>query len=389
MEKMRTSTFWRAAGPWRLAGFACAGVWTYFAFFRGGFWRLRERLQAAGDSAARVGVTAVIPARNEEDTIAYPVESLGRQRFKGDLRVVVADDESDDGTADVARASGAEVVRVLPRPGGWKGKLWAVSSGIRTEEGKPDFFLLTDADIEYAGPGAIQALLDQAARGFDLVSVMVRLRCRSGAEKFLVPAFVFFFFKLYPPAWVASERNAAAAAGGCMLIRREMLERIGGVESIRDALIDDCALAQRVRAAGGRVWLGVSDIPIRSVRAYGEARDIRAMISRSAFAQLRHSGWLLAGTIAGMSVTYFAPVALLFAPDALARGLGAAAWLTGAVLFTPAVRIYRAPRWTAFCLPGIAAFYLMATVESALLYWSGRGGAWKGRIQDSAPSASH
>jgi hypothetical protein len=174
-----------------------------------------------------------------------------------------------------------------------------------------------------------------------------------------------------------------------MLIRREMLERIGGIESIRDALIDDCALAQRVRAAGGRVWLGVSDIPIRSIRVYGAAADIRAMISRSAFAQLRHSGWLLAGTVAGMSVTYLAPVALVFAPDAMARGLGTAAWLAGAALFLPTVRMYRAPRWTALCLPGIAAFYLAATMESALLYWSGKGGAWKGRIQDSAPSASH
>jgi hypothetical protein len=200
---------------------------------------------------------------------------------------------------------------------------------------------------------------------------------------------VFFFFKLYPPNWIASGRGAAAAAGGCMLIRREMLERIGGIESIRDALIDDCALAQRVKSAGGRVWLGVSDIPIRSIRVYGAPRDIRGMIARSAFAQLRHSGWLLAGTITAMSVTYLAPVALLFAPDALARGLGAAAWLAGAALFMPTVRMYGAPRWTAFCLPAIAAFYLAATVESALLYWSGKGGAWKGRIQDSAPSASH
>jgi hopene-associated glycosyltransferase HpnB len=379
----------RASTAWRVAGFACAGVWTYLVLFRGGFWRLRERLPERPEKAPlHARITAVIPARNEEDVIEHPVRSLRGQVFEGDLRIIVADDESEDATAEVARRSDAEVVRVGPRPAGWKGKLWAVASGLRAETSAPDFFLLTDADIEYAHSGAIRALLDQANRGFDLVSVMVRLRCESAAEQFLIPAFVFFFFKLYPPRWVASGGGAAAAAGGCMLIRREMLERIGGVESIRDALIDDCALAQRVRSAGGRVWLGVSDLLIESIRVYGAASDIRAMISRSAFAQLRHSGLLLMGTVAGMAITYLAPVALLFAPDRLAGALGATAWITGAALFLPTVRRYRAPRWTVLCLPAIAAFYLGATVESALLYWAGRGGAWKGRLQDSAPSAS-
>jgi hopene-associated glycosyltransferase HpnB len=380
----------RASGAWRIAGFACAGVWTYLAFFRGGFWRLRERLpESAGKTPTPARITAVIPARNEEDVIEYAVRSLQDQVIEGDLRIIVADDESEDATAEAARRNGAEVVRVERRPPGWTGKLWGVASGLRAENGRPDYFLLTDADIEYRHSGAIQALVDQANRGFDLVSVMVRLRCESAAEKFLIPAFVFFFFKLYPPGWVASGRGAAAAAGGCMLIRREMLERIGGVESIRDALIDDCALAQRVRSAGGRLWLGVADLPIRSIRVYGAARDIRAMISRSAFAQLRHSALLLIGTVAGMSITYLAPVALLFAPDRVACALGAAAWIGGAAMFLPAVRMYRAPRWTVLCLPAIASFYLAATVESALLYWSGKGGAWKGRLQDSAPSASH
>lgn len=378
----------RASSAWRIAGFACAGVWTYLAFFRGGFWLLGERLpERPGKTSPRVRVTAVIPARNEEDVIEHPVRSLRRQAFEGDLRIIVADDESEDATAEVAQRNGAEVVRVGQRPAAWKGKLWAVASGLHAETGRPDFFLLTDADIEYGHGRAIQALVDQANRGFDLVSVMVRLRCESAAEKFLIPAFVFFFFKLYPPGWVASGSGAAAAAGGCMLIRREMLERIGGVENIRDALIDDCALAQRVRSAGGRVWLGVSDLPIRSIRVYGEASDIRAMISRSAFAQLRHSTLLLVGTAAGMSITYLAPVALLFAPDRTARALGAAAWITGAGLFLPTVRMYRAPRWTVLCLPAIASFYLGATVESALLYWSGKGGAWKGRLQDSVQGA--
>lgn len=357
---------------------ACVGVWTYLAFFRGGFWRLRAKLPAASGDRADASVTAVIPARNEEDVIAFPVRGLRDQ-----ARVIVADDESDDATGDVARANGADVVRVSPRPPGWKGKLWAVASGIRAEIGRPDYFLLTDADIDYPASGAVEALIQQAGRGFDLVSVMARLRCESTPEKLLIPAFVFFFFMLYPPG-----ADANAAAGGCMLIRREMLERIGGIASIRDALIDDCALAQRVRAMGGRVWLGVSDPPIRSIRVYGAASEIRAMISRSAFAQLRHSTLLLIGTVAGMALTYLAPVALVFSRDRFTRALGVGAWATSAALFLPAVRMYRAPRWTAFALPGIAAFYLGATVESAILYWSGKGGMWKGRVQDSGLSAN-
>ena len=228
-------------------------------------------------------------------------------------------------------------------------------------------------------------LLAEAERGFDLVSIMVHLRCESVGEQLLIPAFVFFFFKLYPPAWV-SGKGSAAAAGGCMLIRREMLTRIGGIASIRDALIDDCSLAARVKANGGRVWMGISDLPIRSIRPYGGLSGIRAMIARSAFAQLRHSTLLLIGTLAGMLFTYIAPPVLLFSGDTLAAALGLAAWIIGAILYTPTVRLYRAPLWTIVCLPLIACFYLIATIESAIRYWTNRGGLWKGRIQD-APSA--
>ena len=359
---------------WRVIGCVSVGIWTYLALFRRGFWRLRERLTAA-DSVPRSSVAAVIPARDEEGLIGRTVRSLRAQVFDGRFQIVVADDESTDGTAAEARSEGAEVVATGPRPPEWKGKLWAVSEGIRPTEGASDYLLLTDADIQYGSPDVLQALIAQAETGFDLVSVMVRLRCESVAEKLLIPAFVFFFFKLYPP-------GTPAAAGGCMLIRREMLERIGGIASIRTVLIDDCALAQKVAAAGGKVWLGVSDLPVRSVREYGQARDIRAMISRSAFAQLRHSLLLLAGTVLAMSVTYLAPVGLLFSGDAVAAGLGAVAWAVSAALFLPSVREYRAPLWTIACLPGIAAFYLFATIESAVLYWSGRGGTWKGRVQD-------
>jgi len=181
---------------------------------------------------------------------------------------------------------------------------------------------------------------------------------------------------------VQSGKGSAAAAGGCMLIRREMLTRIGGIAAICDALIDDCALAARVRAGGGRVWMGISELPVRSIRPYGGVAGIRAMIARSAFAQLRHSSLLLAGTAAGMLLTYIAPPALLFSGDAVSVAMGLSAWLISALLYVPTVRLYGAPLWTAFCLPLIAIFYLIATVESAVRYWTGRGGYWKGRAQD-------
>jgi hopene-associated glycosyltransferase HpnB len=359
------------------------GIWTILAVLRGGFWRLRERLPAGGQNVDEK-VVAVVPARDEEGVIGAAILSLHSQRCGAGnkLKIVVADDESSDHTSDAASAAGAEVVRVRPRPSGWKGKLWAVSEGVRAAGRECDFYLLTDADIEYASPDVLRGLLAKASEGFDLVSVMARLRCESPSEKMLIPAFVFFFFMLYPPKWVRTGRGAAAAAGGCMLIRREMLERIGGIGAIRTALIDDCALAAAVKAAGGRVWLGTAGDAVLSIRGYGRAGEIRAMVARSAFAQLRHSAWLLAGTIAGLIVTYLLPVWLVVCGDSTAAFLGLAAWLMSAVLFAPTVRMYRAPIGTALCLPAIAAFYLEATVESAIQYWNGSGGRWKGRVQD-------
>ncbi len=308
--------------------------------------------------------------------------SLRSQRGVPSLRIVVADDESSDDTAAAAAAAGADVVRARPLPAGWKGKLWAVSEGVRAAGRDTDYFLLTDADIQFAEPGVLRGLIEKAETGFDLVSVMAQLRCESPAEKMLIPAFVFFFFMLYPPEWVRSGKGSAAAAGGCMLIRREMLERIGGIAAIRTALIDDCALAAKVKAAAGRVWLGTADAAVLSMRGYGRSGEIRAMIARSAFAQLRHSGWILAGTMAGLVATYLLPVFLMLSGDGPAAGMGLLAWMMSAAVFAPTVRMYGAPFWSAFCLPVIAAFYLEATMESAIGYWNGRGGTWKGRVQD-------
>jgi len=364
-----------ASVVWRSVGFVTLAIWIYLTFFRGAFWKLRERLRHA-IPAHEHAVTAVIPARNERELIGRAVASLHAQN----LSVIVADDESTDGTADASNAD--QIVKVTPRPPGWKGKLWAVASGIEADTSHSEFLLLTDADIEHVSPDLTQSLLAQAEQGYDLVSIMVQLRCESIAEQLLIPAFVFFFFKLYPPAWVASGKGSAAAAGGCMLIRSETLTRIGGIASIRDALIDDCTLAQKIRQHGGRVWMGISDLPIRSIRPYGGISGIRAMIARSAFAQLNHSTLLLLGTIAGMLIIYVMPVALLVCGDKLAATLGLCAWAISAIVYAPSVRNYRAPIWTALCLPAIAIFYLIATIESAIDYWTGRGGQWKGRIQD-------
>jgi hopene-associated glycosyltransferase HpnB len=351
------------------------------AFFRGRFWQLRERLEPSIPAGTGTSITAVVPARDEAESIERTVNSLRAQTFPGTLRIVVADDQSGDATASAARAAGADlVVSVAPRPFDWKGKLWAVTSGIQAAN-EPQFYLPTDADIEYCSSNAIASLLAQAESGYDLVSVMVHLRAESPAEKLLIPAFVYFFFKLYPPAWVAANGRTAAAAGGCMLIRREILERIGGIESIRSALIDDCALAQRVKSAGGRVWLGTSPLDIRSIREYGHASDVRTMIARSAFAQLNHSAVLLAGTVAAMAIIYIVPVLALLTGNPPVMLLGMAAWALSATIFSPIVREYPVSRWTAFCLPAIALF-TAATIESAFRYWSGRGGEWKGRIQD-------
>jgi hopene-associated glycosyltransferase HpnB len=354
---------------------AAFAIWTYLLLGRGGFWRMREPTPAGNETAS---VVAVIPARNEAALVGAAIASLAAQ-----APIVLVDDASDDGTADAARAAAApdalRVVAARPLPAGWTGKMWAVSEGVRAA-GTPEYLLLTDADIVHA-PRNIEGLVARARTGgYDLVSYMVRLRCRSFAEQALIPAFVFFFFLLYPPAWIADpRRTTAGAAGGCILIRRDALERIGGIERIRGEVIDDCALARAVTASGGRIWLGLSGAT-QSVREYRTFSEIFRMIARTAFTQLNYSAWKLLGTIAGLVLTYLVPPALtLLAPEGAGRSLGAAAWVIMTAMFWPAVHYYRRPWNWAPLLPAIAVFYLTATVWSAVAYWRGRGGMWKGR----------
>jgi hopene-associated glycosyltransferase HpnB len=246
----------------------------------------------------------------------------------------------------------------------------------------PDFLLLTDADIEFA-PDEVAALVGKAeAEHLDLASLMVRLSTATFAERCLIPAFVFFFLKLYPPAWIAAPRSAVAgAAGGCMLIRPAALAGAGGLAAIRGCIIDDCALARAVKSSGGRIWLGLAR-RTRSLRVYGSFAEIGAMVSRTAFNQLRHSYLMLAATLCGLTVTYLAPPFLLLARAPLMMGLGAAAWLLMSACYLPMVRFYRVSPAYTLTLPAVALFYAVATVHSAVQYAAGRGGNWKGRAQD-------
>ena len=325
-----------------LIGALAAAMWLYLIAFRGAFWRVAPE-ERGGAAVAVRSVVAVIPARDEADVIAGAVASLLAQDYAGRLDIIIVDDHSEDGTAEVARAAAAEagaadrvtVITAAPVPLGWTGKLWAVRQGTAVATAmRPDYLLLTDADIVHAKDN-LRQLVARAEGGYDLVSLMVRLHCRGFWERLLVPAFVFFFFKLYPPRWVAdSARQMAAAAGGCMLLRSSALLRIGGVDSIRNEIIDDCALARRVKTFG-RVWLGIAE-ETRSVRPYGSWRPLWDMISRCAFAQLHYSPGILAVMLVVMALTYLAPpLLLLMWSSPLAMALGGAAWLAMAASFMP------------------------------------------------------
>lgn len=365
-----------------------AALWVYLAAFRGRFWSARDELSPAGEIPPR-SVAVVIPARDEAPVICRALASLFAQDYPGPLHIIVVDDQSSDGTEAVAREAAvaynaADRLTVLtgpPKPAGWTGKLWAVQLGVAAaRRSNPDYLLLTDADIAHGRQSLRRLVAHAEAGGFDLVSLMVRLHCRSAWERLLIPAFVFFFFKLYPPRWVADRQSrTAAAAGGCMLVRPQALERIGGIESIRHEIIDDCALARRVKA-GGAIWLGAATGSC-SIREYGSWRPIWDMIARCAFAQLGYSTLALIGTVAMMGIIYLAPPLLAIFAEGWARLLGGAAWLIMAAVFVPILRSYRCPVWLAPLLPAMAAFYTAATIASAVQFWRGRGGSWKGRYQ--------
>jgi hopene-associated glycosyltransferase HpnB len=372
-----------------LAATACA-IWLYLLVGRGGFWLAAERDR--GEQApppAWPKVAVVVPARDEAEGIAASMASLIRQDYAGEMSVVLVDDGSSDGTAAIAQRTAAEcaagqrlaVIPGKPLPAGWTGKLWAVRQGIEAAQARaPDYLLLTDADIVYA-PDVLTRLVARAERGgLVLTSLMVMLRCESLAERALVPAFIFFFQMLYPFAWINDrKRRTAGAAGGSMLVRAQALRRAGGIEAIRNALIDDCALAAILKAEGP-IWLGLTE-RVHSIRRYGGFADIRGMVARSAYAQLHYSPLLLLGTLAGMGATYLAPPLIALLGEGLARALGLAAWLAMAMAFQPTLRLYRSSPLWGLALPAIAFCYTLFTLDSALQFARGKGGMWKGRMQ--------
>jgi hopene-associated glycosyltransferase HpnB len=367
-------------------------IWLYLLFARGGFWLSSQRDQGELQPLEcwpRVAV--VIPARNEAECIGACLGSLLCQDYPGEWSIVLVDDDSSDGTAAIAQttaqAQGAKarlaVVAGRPLPSGWTGKLWALKQGIEAAQNTtpaPDYLLLTDADILYQ-PDVLTRLIARAhAAGLVLASLMVKLRCESLAERAFIPAFIFFFQMLYPFAWVNRKDDATAgAAGGCMLVRADALRGAGGIDAIRNALIDDCALAAVLKARGP-IWLALTE-RVLSIRRYPDFQEIHRMVSRSAYAQLGYSPLLLLGTIAGLALTYLAPPLLALFASGTARLLGLAGWIMMAIALQPTLRFYRvSPFWGAG-LPAIAFCYALFTLDSALQFALGKGGLWKGRVQ--------
>jgi hopene-associated glycosyltransferase HpnB len=350
-------------------------AWIYLAFLHGRFWQSGPILPRAMP-VSFPSVAIVVPARDEAEGIAASIGSLLAQDYAGPFRVLLVDDNSTDATAVIARAlPGSERLTVIDgaaRPRGWAGKLWAVHQGVaRTTE---ELVLLTDADIVHDKAHLSSLVAHLQASGVDMVSEMVALRCESAAERALIPAFVYFFAMLYPFAWVNDGlRATAAAAGGTVLIRQRALARIGGIAAISGALIDDVALATKVKR-GGRIWLGHSALA-RSVRPYPGAGDVWKMVARSAYVQLKRSPWLLIGSTLGLAVLFLVP------PVAALRGswIGAAAWLVMAATFVPTLRRFGLSLLWAPLLPLIAVFYMAATIGSALHHHRGRGVVWKSR----------
>jgi hopene-associated glycosyltransferase HpnB len=344
---------------------------------------LKERdTISVAEPAVWPSVVAVVPARNEVDVIQASLSSLLAQDYPGDFQVVLVDDQSDDGTGQRARALNNSRLMVLSgeaRPAGWTGKLWAMNRGAE-QAGQPEFLWFTDADISHS-PDNLRRLVARAEDGNRvLVSLMARLHCGTAAEHFLIPAFVYFFDMLFPFGAVNSTHSPiAAAAGGCMLVRRAALEKAGGIAAIRHNLIDDCALG-RVMKRQGPIWLGLTDRAV-SMRPYNHIAEIRHMVARSAYAQLGYSPLMLIGTLLGLALVYLAPVAAALFGWGVSQMAGWLAWLIMAGMYVPMLRFYRLSWLWGLALPLVGLFYAAFTLESAIQHWTGRGGMWKGRAQ--------
>jgi hopene-associated glycosyltransferase HpnB len=372
------------------------GIWTYLLLFRGFFWRETPQAAPALALNAWPEVVVVTPARNEADVVGQSMAALLAQDYPGTIHIALVDDDSSDGTAQAAERAAAKsqtqhkltVVRNSGLAPGWTGKLWAVNRGLTEAERlapNAKYVLLTDADILHERASLRQLVGRAEQGGFKLVSLMARLKTETLAERALIPAYIFYFQKLYPFAWVSDPANKmAGAAGGCMLVDRATLNAIGGIAAIRNQLIDDCALGKAIKAKGP-ISLGLAD-GVASLRGYPRWADVWMLIARSAFTQLGFSVAMLLVATVMMLATYVLPLALILFAECPARLLGGIAFLMMAFAYQPTLRYHRLSSLWALALPLVAGFYTAATIDSALRYWSGRGGQWKGRMQASPQS---
>jgi hopene-associated glycosyltransferase HpnB len=365
-------------------------IWVYLFLARGNFWQLREDDIQPQALANWPRVVAIVPARNEAKTITQTVASLAKQDYAGEFSIVIVDDHSDDGTTALSWKAAQEfgaseriaIHAAVELPPGWTGKLWALNEGVSVAAEKaPEFLWFTDADIEHA-PDTLRRMVFRAGRdSLDLASLMVLLQAKTFPERLLIPPFLYFFLMLYPPRWTADPKaRTAGAAGGCILLRRSALERIGGIAAIRSEVIDDCALARAVKKSGGKIWMGLTRTSL-SLRSYGSFAEIRNMIARTAFTQLHYSFLLLLVALTSLFVTFLLPWFSFLAGDDPAWFLASTAICLMTVTFGVTVRFYRLPWPWALALPIAAVYYGYATCVSAARYWLGRGGQWKGRAQ--------
>lgn len=393
-----------------LSGVSLA-IWLFLILFWGNFWRCDQRLDPGDIDTTEIDTTlpewpsvcAIIPARDEAESIGQTVRSLLSQSYPGPLSLVLVDDQSSDGTADIARAAANDLgqsdrlqILITPTlPEGWSGKLWALNTGVNhvssQDNEPPDYVLLTDADIIHPQGNLKTLVAKSMVDKREMVSLMVQLHCQTFWEKALIPAFIFFFQKLYPFPWANNpQRKLAAAAGGCILLRRQSLLNAGGIAVVKDALIDDCSLAAAIKHAPsthkkqwGRIWLGLST-QTKSLRIYDTLDSVWTMVARTAFTQLRYSTLLLIGSVIGMFLVYLWPPLGVIVGLAtgqiwvtIASGL---TWLLMAIAYAPTIRLYRLnPVWT-LGLPLVSFLYTLMTIDSALRHWRGEGGAWKGRV---------
>jgi hopene-associated glycosyltransferase HpnB len=375
-----------------ITAFLALTIWSYLAVGRGGFWQCTEcDDRNPPEPPAWPRVTVVIPARDEADVIGQCLTSLLLQDYPGFYSIIIVDDNSADGTVSIARQAASEsdapsrltVVSGAALPSSWTGKLWALHQGVAAAQSighGAEYFLLSDADIVYAPEMLRWLVAHTGSSGSLLSSLMVKLRCESTAERSLIPAFIFFFQMLYPFSWVnRADRATAAAAGGCILVHAETLQDIGGIEAIRDSLIDDCALARAFKARGP-IWLGLTDRVV-SIRSYPHWSDFAQMVSRSAYAQLGYSPVRLAGTVLALVLTFLVPPVAALAGSEYASLFGLTAWATMALLFVPTLRFYKITPWSGVALPAIGLAYLAFTLNSAFQSMRGKGGFWKGRFQ--------